>query len=220
MNKGSSHDSSAFGNTKLFDLLKEQADNLRKEGLFLVGDSAYPIYSFLQVPYDQQEVENDPVGAKDGCNYHLSADRIYIECAFGELVMRWGIFWRTLRFNLKKNGNIILAAMLLHNFIIESGWETDNVDEEQAYFRNFTTESDSSAQLRLTSLTQEPPRALVTDNNEPKPVGRPTISESQMLAEGESLRNTLMLNLAKEKLTRPTESGMKYNEQGHIYVEY
>ena len=76
MNKGSSHDSSAFGNTKLFDLLKEQADNLRKEGLFLVSDSAYPIYSFLLVPYDQHKVENDPVGPR------MDATTIYPQIAY------------------------------------------------------------------------------------------------------------------------------------------
>lgn len=32
--------------------------------------------------------------------------------------MRWGIFWRTLQFDIVKIGNIIEAAMLLHNFII------------------------------------------------------------------------------------------------------
>jgi Plant transposon protein len=46
--------------------------------------------------------------------------RIYIECAFGELVMRWGIFWRTLMFELpKKTTKIIQVCMLLHNFIID-----------------------------------------------------------------------------------------------------
>eukprot|EP00980_Cylindrotheca_fusiformis_P014232 scaffold3755_cov52-Cylindrotheca_fusiformis.AAC.1 len=44
-------------------------------------------------------------GAKemDAFNYCLSSDRTYIECALGELIMRWGIFWRSLRFSLDKN---------------------------------------------------------------------------------------------------------------------
>jgi len=53
----------------LIELLKEKAQQLLEQGLFLNGDSAYPMYSFLQVPCDQQEVKADPVGAKDAYNY-------------------------------------------------------------------------------------------------------------------------------------------------------
>jgi len=179
MNKGSSHDSSAFGNTKLIELLKEKAQQLLEQGLFLNGDSAYPTYSFLQVPYDQQEVKADPVGAKDAYNYCHSANRIWIECAFGELIMRWGCFWRTLRFNsLEKNGRVIYAAMLLHNFIVDS--RLNSTDDDQ-YFRDFSTNITSSSQSRMTQLTGESPRALVSDNNEPQPLGRPSMSEKAMI---------------------------------------
>ena len=146
-NKGSSHDSSAFGGTRLIELSKEHAELLSDQGLHLVGDSAHPLHSFLQVPCDQQEVEQDPVGANDAYNCFLSGNRIWIECAFGELVMRWGVFWRTLRFDsILKSGNVILAAMLLHNFIVENRLAKKNTDDE-IYFRNFTTEQNTAAQL-------------------------------------------------------------------------
>lgn len=136
VNKGSSHDSAAFAGTKLIELLKEQAIHLKRQGLFLVADLAYPLYSFLQVPYDQKEVEVDPVGAKDAYNYYQSSDRIWIECSFGKFIMQWGLFWRTLWFDsLKKTGNIILAAMLLHNFIVESRLASKRrQDDDEAYF--------------------------------------------------------------------------------------
>ena len=44
---------------------------------------------------------------------------IRIECTFGELIMQFGIFWRTLRFDIKLAVNIVNAAGLLHKFILE-----------------------------------------------------------------------------------------------------
>mmetsp|Transcript_4864 Transcript_4864/g.7385 ORF Transcript_4864/g.7385 Transcript_4864/m.7385 type:complete len:89 (+) Transcript_4864:207-473(+) len=67
-----------------------------QEGLFIVGNSAYDLTSFLLVPYDSIVMKYDPEKAKDLFNYHISACCIYKDCAFGEFVMRWGIFWRTL----------------------------------------------------------------------------------------------------------------------------
>jgi DDE superfamily endonuclease len=91
-NKGSAHDSAAFGGSRLYDLLKEKSNDLYNRGVFIVGDSAYGLTSFLLTPYETEEMRDDPLHAKDSFNYHLSSCRIYIECAFGELVMRWGIF--------------------------------------------------------------------------------------------------------------------------------
>jgi len=42
-----------------------------------------------------------------------------------------------------------------------------------------------------------------------------------MIAQGELLRNNLMLSLlARGDLRRPTERGMKCNREGLIYMEY
>ena len=65
----------------------------------------------------------------DAFNFFLSSSRIYIECAFGELVRRWGIFWRTLNFDLAKSQKIVQVRMLLHNFIKSEGNnDTDDSD--------------------------------------------------------------------------------------------
>lgn len=59
-------------------------------GLYLVGDSAYAIRSFLITPFENAA----PRVPKDSFNYHHSSTcRIWVECAFGEIDMRWGIFW-------------------------------------------------------------------------------------------------------------------------------
>jgi DDE superfamily endonuclease len=153
-NKGSTHDSAAFAASRLYDLLCEMAPELFELGFFIVGDSAYNLSSFLLTPYDSDDLKDDPHHAKDAFNYHLSSCRILIECAFGELVMRWGILWRTLAFELKKCGKIIQVCMLLHNFIVE------NRENDGEFFRDFNIRMDN-VQAQLTRTTGEIPRPLL-----------------------------------------------------------
>ena len=42
-----------------------------------------------------------------------------MECAFGEIDLRWGILWRPLKFALELNCKVIDACMRLHNFIVD-----------------------------------------------------------------------------------------------------
>jgi len=217
-NKGSTHDSTAFGCSKLFDLLCEKSNDLKREGLCLHGDSAYPLTPFLQVPYELPELQNDPAGAKDAFNYFHSSNGIYVECAFGEFVMRWGVFWRSLRFDLRKCGLIIQAAMLLHNFIIDEGHGYDEFD--RSCFENFSINRQLESQRRQTQSTGEQPRALVSDNNEPRPAGRRSDEERQRRDDGERIRNGNVLLLATHSFRRPMHSNMRMNAEGHIYMDY
>ena len=159
-------------------------------------------------------MKDDPEKAKDGFNYHLSACHIYIECAFGELVMRWGIFWRTLLFDLKKSSTIIQVAMLIHNFIIKN--RKDGVSDN-AFFSSFAIEIDE-LQMQMTDETGEPPNPLVTDNNEPRPPGRRSIADIDLANKGSSVRERLTTKLAVYGLKRPIHSNMRYNSYGHIYM--
>ena len=79
-------------------MLKEEAvlKSLHDRGLFIVGDSAHSVLAYLITPCDAEDTRDDVDGERDPFNFHLSSCRIYIECAFGELIMQWGIFWRTL----------------------------------------------------------------------------------------------------------------------------
>jgi hypothetical protein len=98
--QGATHDSLAFDGTKLNNHLLHDIGWLRSNGFFLVGDSAYNISPYLLTPYSDAKIEGDP---KDAYNFWQSNARIRIECAFGELVMRWGIFWRTIVQNRKSH---------------------------------------------------------------------------------------------------------------------
>ena len=88
---------------------------LAKNQFFLIGDSAYGIRSFLLTPYDNAKHKSQ----EDTFNYFLSRARIWVECAFGEIDMRWGIFWKKLAFDLNHSVTIIDAALRLHNFLVD-----------------------------------------------------------------------------------------------------
>lgn len=75
-NKGSTQDSTAFSGSRLCELLKELSGELSRRGLFIAGDSAYPISPFIITPYKVLEMGNDPCQHKDSFNFHLSSCRI------------------------------------------------------------------------------------------------------------------------------------------------
>jgi DDE superfamily endonuclease len=210
-NKGSTHDSVAFSNSRLFNLLEEKSKVLFEKGLFIAGDTAYALSPFMITPYSTDEMKNDPMNARDAFNFHLSSCRIYIECAFGELVMRWGIFWRTLLFDLRKSTRIIQATMLLHNFIL------DNERDDARFFQEFSIQMDD-IQNELTRQTGEIPRALVSDNNETNTGGRPSLTDRESRRMGDAVRHRLTVRLAIHDLQRPLQHDMHYNSHGHIYM--
>jgi len=219
-NKGSTHDSSAFLNGRLWDLLVEKRDKLIAEGLHLVGDLAYPLTGFLQVPFELPDLVNDPTRSKDGFNCYHSSNRIYIECAFGELVMQWGIFWHSLRFNLRKNALIIRTAMLLHNFIVDQRRGEPSDDFDRSYFQNFRIDNMLATQQRLTRSTGEQARAIVSDNEEPRTGGWPSNQEAKFRRQGDRIRNGNVLKLATYNFRRPMQSNMRLNKQGLVYFDY
>jgi len=215
-NKGSTHDSAAFCGSKLYTLLMEKAiwKNLYEMGLFIAGDTAYTMTPFLLTPYDINEARGDINGAKDSFNFHLSLCRIMIECAFGELVMRWGILWRTLRFDLIKSTKIIQVCMLLHNHIVDC---RSGDTKDAAFFRNFNIHMDI-VQTHLTRRSGEVPRALVADNNKPSLGGQPTNEETRMRDIREVFRHRLTVQLASEGLHQPLQHDMHYHSHGNIYI--
>ena len=59
----------------------------------MVGVSAYSMESFLIPPYDNA----NPKAPEDDFNLYHSSAWITVECAFGEIDLRWGIFWKRLK---------------------------------------------------------------------------------------------------------------------------
>jgi hypothetical protein len=67
MHKGSLHDSVAFGDTTLMTRMTSMAAKLKEHGFFIGADSAYPLLSFVMVPYinliNKQQDPSFKVGA-------------------------------------------------------------------------------------------------------------------------------------------------------------
>ena len=165
--------------------------------------------SFLLVPYPQA----GPRSLEDNYNYYHSNCRIRIECAFGEMVMRWGIFWRTLNFDLEQVGDVVSSAALLHNFIID-----ERCEEDCQFIRTFNQQRVNEADNNG-GLNHEVAFAIVTDNNEPRPPGRPSMTGLRSKEVGQRIREAICFSLDSYGLTRPTQPGFKYNDCGMVYMD-
>ena len=94
----STHNSTTFLETQLFKILDQNSDWLEGKGYFLVGDLAYSLMGHLLVPCSNAK----SLSTEDAFNFWLPNSRIQIECAFGDVVMRWDILWRKLLFSTSK----------------------------------------------------------------------------------------------------------------------
>jgi hypothetical protein len=78
-----------IANSKFYsDFLFPKWRELAQKGFYFIGDSAYSVKSFILPPF------NDVLhgSEEDNFNYFHSSARIAVECAFGEIELRWGIF--------------------------------------------------------------------------------------------------------------------------------
>jgi hypothetical protein len=62
------------------------------------------------------------------------------------------------------------------------------------------------------------PTAVATDNNEPRPGGRPSLEDIKLRELGISIRERLTVQLAVHELRRPLMHDMHYNSHGHIFM--
>ena len=95
-----------------------------EKGFYFIGDSAYLLQSFLLTPYDNALHGTD----EDNYNFFHSSSCISVECAFGEIDLRWGILWKELELSLDFNCTIIDVCMRLHNFIVDHQGEMNTMD--------------------------------------------------------------------------------------------
>lgn len=102
--------------------------------------------------------------------------------------------------------------MLLHNFIVDEREAGDS--EDRRFFSNFDIAMDRS-QRTVSRKSGELPRALVTDNNEPKTVGRNTLEENEPKKQGEEVRHRLVVKLAAHGRRRPMQWDMECNDCGN-----
>ena len=117
---GSVHDARVFANSSLF----KKAENgliLKGESMavgrcnvpvFVIGDSAYPLISWLMKPFPDNDRMTDE---QKVFNYRLSRARIVVENAFGRLKARWRRLQKKIDMHIDNVPNVVAAFCVLHN---------------------------------------------------------------------------------------------------------
>nr|CAH7758360.1 unnamed protein product [Callosobruchus chinensis] len=113
---GRMHDARVFRSSDLYERLTHQDNHLLPEFLHILGDSAYPLMPNLMTPFR----DNGHLTERQSLyNRKLSSIRSVIERAFGRLRGKL----RRLKYldvcDAETGTQIIAAACVLHNFIIE-----------------------------------------------------------------------------------------------------
>lgn len=111
---------------------------------YLVGDEAFPLRTNIMRPYARRDLHY----SKRVFNYRLSTARRTVECAFGILVRKFGIFQTNIATNVKLAEGSIRSACVLHNYIRQRGNDNDSILEN-----NFLEENVHIPQLRSLAPT-------------------------------------------------------------------
>ena len=117
---GCVHDARVFANSSIYEKASDgiilPSDIVQTIGettipLYIIGDSAYPLLSWLMKPFPNGTQDQE----KKTYNYRMSSARIVVENAFGRLKGRWR---RLMKKNEMRIDNVIMvvgACCVLHN---------------------------------------------------------------------------------------------------------
>ena len=165
---GSVHDARVFANSKIYERITEENLLANEQTrvfhgcripVFIVGDSAYPLKTWLMKPF----ADTGSLTAQQKCyNYRLSRARIVVENAFGRLKARWRRLLKRNDMSIKNIPNIISACCILHNLCeihgesFNQSWLQDNETFRQPHPTPITcqTTCGSAAEDIRTSLMQ------------------------------------------------------------------
>lgn len=94
----------------------------------MIGDSGFHLETYLLTPYARARYL---LPSRKMFNYRLSRARRIVECAFGLLASKWRVYQKPLGFNLSTTEHVILATMVLHNYLITM--EIDILPQHRRY---------------------------------------------------------------------------------------
>ena len=212
--RGAEHDSTAFKNSPFYEWIMTNWSALAQKGYYFIGDSAYALKSFLLTPYDNVQHGTD----EDNFNFFHSSSRIAVECAFGEIDLRWGILWRPLKFTLQHNCFVIDACMRLHNFIVdyrEATTAEDNSYEKSVFdddSRRFLAVRHDLAEVDGGVHGGELDGRRDANGNQHRG-GRPTLADAATSAHGKAWRNEIRDEIKRRKLVRPPTNWYRENNR-------
>ena len=117
---GSVHDARVFAHSNLYKKITEEellpSKPLRVNGvdvpLFLIGDSAYPLNTWLMKPFPHNGVLTTE---QKTFNYRLCRARIVVENAYGRLKARWRRLMKRNDMHVRNIPNVVAVACILHN---------------------------------------------------------------------------------------------------------
>jgi len=109
---GSCHDSTAFSACGLAELL-DGGDGL-PQGYWVAGDYTYVASLRLLTPWPG----NNLPWEEDSFNYYHSSFRTFVEQVFGQIIGRWGILWRSIRFSVYRASVIMRVCVRLHKVFL------------------------------------------------------------------------------------------------------
>ncbi|XP_070679206.1 uncharacterized protein [Malus domestica] len=133
LRKGAHNDLNVITQSPVFDKLLQGKSprwtywvNVHKcKGPYYLADGIYPRWStFVKtVPHLQSEKEKHFAKCQEGCRKDM-------ERCFGILQARWAIVRATTRmFDVEDLRSIMMTCIILHNMIVEDGYDYDAVDE-------------------------------------------------------------------------------------------
>jgi len=216
IHRGAEHDSTAFKHSNFYEWLEKNWKKLAEKGLYFIGDSAYAIKSFLVTPFDNA-VHGTP---EDNYNFFHSSSRISVECAFGEIDLRWGILWSTLRFSLAHNVNVIDACMRLHNFIVD--WREDKqgpcrtevgMKERDLFEEDHRKFMAAYPDIDIYGVHGGEEDDRRDSNGNPLVGGRPSNLSKALADVGRKVRDTLCKDIESKKLVRPKINWFRHNNR-------
>ncbi|XP_066587646.1 putative nuclease HARBI1 [Prorops nasuta] len=115
---GSVHDARVWNESDIKRLIETEKNRYFPENSHLLGDSAYPLSTYLLVPYRDNGHLNE---LQINYNTKLSSTRIVIERTFGMLKGRFRKLRNIYMFNTEMIPLVIMTCCILHNICIDVG---------------------------------------------------------------------------------------------------
>ena len=142
----------------------------------------------------------------DDFNFYHSSARITVECAFGEIDLRWGIFWKRLWCSLSHAAIIIEGAMHLHNFLVNY---RENIVLDKNSHTNIEGEIFNN-DLRDNGIIP------IVVGDEVRGAGRPANDEREWKLKGILRRDLLKGSLRDHDIHRPRKEDWDVDENCHV----